>query len=200
MTGNTVRQRQQAPIRAVDLLDLVELYEDCGRALTRTHNGPRERVSGSRSVGISLREEAVTARADIMALLAGWAGTVARSRGIAGPEQREARELVRFLVGNLDWLLDRPDAADFATAAAEAGETARRAIQSEPVPRTALGPCLDPGCQSTVYVEPAGPDSLAQHRVRCEAGHDWPPRQWLLLARRRATADVAAGDPLSKVA
>lgn len=177
MIGNTVSRRRPALIGAVDLLDLVQLYEDCGRALTRTHNGPRERVSGSRAAGISLRDEAVTARAHIMGVLAGWAGAVARSRRIAGP-QRELRALARFLVDHLEWLLTGPNADDFVTGILDAAEAARRAVHPEPLPRTALGECPAPDCHSTLHVETAD----GQHRVRCESGHDWPPRQWLLLA------------------
>lgn len=196
MTGRSAAssERQQL-ITADELVDLVELYEECEYALTSARSGLRERVSGSRAVGIILREEAVTARADLLRVLASWAGTVAQERRIPSPRQRDVRALVGFLAdaGNLDWLLSRPAAHDFAAEITEVAVAARRAAHPEPVLRTALGRCLRPSCESTVHSEPAGPQDTGRHRVRCESGHDVPPHQWLrLVGAGRAAAGAAA--------
>ncbi|MEU9115956.1 OvmZ protein [Streptomyces sp. NPDC048483] len=189
MAGKPVRTRtRQNLITTVDLLELIELYEECGHALQRTRSGPREKVSGSRAVGISLREEAVNARADLVGVLASWAGTVAEALGTAGPARRDVHDLVRFLADHLDWLLGPATAQDFATEITEITAAARRAAHPEPVLRTALGPCPAPDCHSTLYSEPIGSRTTGRHQVRCDAGHDWPPRQWLLLARAGTSA------------
>ncbi|WP_053927488.1 hypothetical protein [Streptomyces chattanoogensis] len=187
MAGKPVRTRtQQSLITAVDLLELIELYEECEHSLQRARSGPRERVSGSRAIGISLREDVVTARADILGVLASWAGTVAEARNVTGPGRRDVRELVRFLADNLDWLLGPATAGDFTSEIIEVSAAARRAAHPDPVLRTALGVCPAPDCHSTLYSEPAGSRTTGHHRIRCDAGHDWPPRQWLLLARAGA--------------
>ncbi|RCG33293.1 hypothetical protein DQ384_02390 [Sphaerisporangium album] len=180
-----------------DLLRLPDLHEACAEALT---SGPRaftERVSGRRPSGISLNEAAVSARADVVAFLACWTALVADERATPGPRSSQVTRLAGFLDQHLDWLLGHPAAGSLAAEIAEVTAAARAALEPRRESRRELGSCGNPGCSLTLYAG-SGPGQASE--VRCEAGHVWHPREWLLLGRpldRALLGGVADADPVS---
>lgn len=169
-----------------DLCRVLTLYEESERALVRSPVGLRQRVSGSRSVGIVLDDETVAVRSAIRSVLQSWARLVADERGVPGAGDTEVRGLLRFLVCHLDWLCGHPAAQDLADEVAEL--LASAGVPAGPAPQASapLGPCSQPGCGGTLRgpATAAGDALPAADQVRCEHGHAIPPRQWFLLAER----------------
>ena len=165
-----------------DRLDeLPELYRRSELALTPPRPGPVERVSGGLPGGITLDEDVVSARADVLSVLASWAGLVA-----VGPARRDAParhavpELCAYLVRHLDWLTGREGAGDLV---AEIDALHRALDQVDGQTREharVLGICLVPGCGAEVRV---GPPGAGASPAGCDAGHVTPPRDWLLVSR-----------------
>ncbi|MEU9886154.1 hypothetical protein [Sphaerisporangium sp. NPDC051011] len=178
------------------LLALPDLHEACAEALT---SGPRsftERVSGRRPSGISLNEDAVSARGDVVAFLACWTALVADERGTPGPRSSQVTRLAVFLGEHLDWLLGHPAARSLTEEIAEVAAAARAVLEPRDGSRREIGSCANPGCSLSLYAE-SGPGRASE--VSCEAGHVWHPREWLLLGRPldRALLDGPAGaDPV----
>ncbi len=162
-----------------NLVELPELYEMCAYVLDLRRPQPRERVSGRRPHGIVLRDAVVTVRSDILGVLASWCGLVTSERGVAGPDELSIRRLTTFVQVHLTWLVAHQAAADFADELNELAEAAREVLTPDADLEFELGPCSHPGCEWTVRAEGHPPQ-----RIRCDAGHEWPPEQWLLLLGR----------------
>jgi hypothetical protein len=109
---------------------------------------------------------------------------VVDERGVAGPKHREVLHLVAFLTTHVDWLAAHATAADITAEISDLVRTAREAINPNKVTRIELGPCGQPGCNQAVHAAVRAQDKLLPLQVSCEAGHVWPPHQWLLLGRR----------------
>lgn len=169
------------------LQELPRLHRECEAALLPRATGLRQKVSGSVPSGIALNETAVQARADIVAVLASWSALVVGERQVRAPGSRSVDHLSAFLVRHLDWLLAHPAAADLVAEVTALADSARRATHPGPASLN-LGRCVRPGCTGTVY-STRRPHEGPQ--VRCEAGHDWPSNQWLLLAKRMEVAGTA---------
>ncbi|WP_335972514.1 OvmZ protein [Streptomyces sp. CA2R106] len=188
-----------------DLCHVLTLHEETERALVRTPASLRQRVSGSRSFGIVLDDDAVAVRSAIRALLLSWTRLVADERGVPAVTDTEVRGLLRYLVVHLEWLAGHPAGPDFADEVAELLASAGRGAAAEQA--APLGPCPQPGCGGTLRAPaaaavPAAGQAPAARQVRCEYGHGVPPRQWFLLAERsrrgadgRRPAPAGAGRP-----
>jgi hypothetical protein len=162
------------------LRGLPVLYDACGSALERTGRRDGPRVSGWWPAGISLNEAAMTARADIVEVLASWCSLVIDERGAARLAGHGAGEFAAFLSSHLPWLLDHVAAADFCEEIDELTTAARRAASAQPVLRIDLGECAEPGCRLPVSATGGTPVP----RVSCQGGHTWQPHQWLQLGTR----------------
>jgi hypothetical protein len=163
------------------LIELPELFELCAHALDLRPNGPRERVSGNRPHGIVLRDAVVTARSDILGVLAAWCGLVTTERGVLGPDELDIRKLVGFLAIHLHWLCQHLAAPDFVDELTDLTDAATQAMRQESTGfRVAAGTCLRGDCDRTVYAE-AHREGTEPYEVSCEAGHVWAPEHWLSL-------------------
>ncbi|MFG3106234.1 hypothetical protein [Streptomyces tendae] len=185
----------------VTLSELPKLYLATETALARPARPmATERVSGSKYHGLPVNEAAVAARSDLLHLLAAWAGLVVDEFRLAAPARRTVDELAVFLARHLDRLLAHPAASDFIVELDAAGRAARRAVNGGPTRTVSVGSCPHPGCDSRVTVRFHAQDTTP-HLVRCDVGHSWPARDWLLLAhmldrtsghRRESTAAGSA--------
>lgn len=173
---------------ASDLAGLPKLYEASEGALAHRRHRAVERVRGGRPNGICLNGAVLEARSDMLRILASWSGMVVDERGVTGPDQREIRHLASFLTTHADWLAAHTTAADIAGEIADLVKSARDAINPNTTTWMELGPCGQPGCEQTVRAVVRAENDLLPARVSCEAGHVWPPHQWLLLGRRIAQA------------
>lgn len=158
------------------LLELPVLYDMCAYVLDARHTQPRERVSGRRPGGIVLRDAVVSIRSDILGVLASWCGLVTSERGVSGPDELSIPRLSTFVLIHFGWLTAHSAGPDFADELTLLADRAREVLQPEPRAEMDLGPCTHPGCGWTVRAEGHPPT-----RVRCDAGHEWPPEKWLLL-------------------
>lgn len=165
--------------------------KECELALAHPPLRFGERTSGTRGTGIPLNVEAVDARSQLMGVLASWAALVASERGIDSP-QRTPQALADFLRTHLVWLVAHSTAADFTHEVTALARSARRAARPNPVLRVELGPCVYPGCDSVMYSPVRAADAKLSKDVQCEAGHAWPPHQWLLLAHRLKQLEQSA--------
>ncbi len=159
-----------------DLLELPGLYDMCAYVLNPRHRPMRERVSGTRSRGIVLRDAVVSIRSDILGVLAAWCGLVSSERGVTGPDELSVPRLSTFVHIHFQWLTAHPAGPDFADELSTLADRARGVLTPEPAAELTLGPCLRPGCGWTVRA-----DGHPPRRVRCDGGHEWSPSQWLLL-------------------
>ncbi|WP_132114031.1 hypothetical protein [Actinocrispum wychmicini] len=133
------------------------------------------RVRGGRAAGITLDEDVMAARSDILAAMTSWAAIVVKERGLPQPPPRGCAELARFLGGHAEWLAGRPVARSIAEKADALASVVRRALQSDQSVRVDLGSCGHRGCDRTVSAvigEGGAP-------VRCAAGHVLRPAEWL---------------------
>jgi hypothetical protein len=161
------------------LCELPALYARCeSQLVNRRERGIELRVRGGAPGGIVLRDELVSARADIVSMLASWAALVVDERGVSGRPVRAVPALAAFLVAHLRWLQAHPAAGDAVAEFTEVAEGARAALGGGSVPLD-LGPCSRPGCAAVIL---AGDDG-----VRCGDGHVVPPHDWLALRQRRAS-------------
>lgn len=171
-----------------DLLDLPALYAACETALTSRRSPQLEKLSGRRLGGISLDESTVCVRADILSRLASWAALVMDEYGVAGPQGRQVPVLVEFLDQHLDRLAAHPAAPDLAAQVADLAVRARCVLDPDRTVRLELGPCVVSGCGAMVHAAIGADRRSPAQLVTCEAGHGWPPQQWLLLCRRMEQA------------
>lgn len=164
---------------------LPELYRDCEDLLAGARRPLLEKIRHSRLGGLSLREEAVTVRTDIMTLLASWSGFVVEETKVSPPGRRAVAELATFLDDHLDWLLAHSAALDFVDEIDDVALAARRAARPDNVLHIELGSCIKAGCDSPIAATTVTADGASPGTVECEAGHVFPPHQWLLVAHRR---------------
>ncbi|OLF11278.1 hypothetical protein [Actinophytocola xanthii] len=170
------------------LIELPELYENCAYALAPRSGGLRERVSGHRPDGIVLHEAALTARADILGVLASWCALVTAERGVPGPGELAVRRLTGFLAVHLHWLTRHPAAPELADELDELSAAATEALRhSGTAIRKVVGECSIAGCELVVYAETER-DNASPFGVSCENGHEWAPESWLSLWRPEAPA------------
>jgi hypothetical protein len=160
------------------LVELPRLYDMCAYVLDARPPRPVERVSGSRPRGIVLRDEVVDIRSDILGVLASWCGLVTSERGVAGPDELSVASLSTFVQVHFEWLAAHPAGADFVDELTALADRAGEVLATEPAPESRLGPCPRPGCGWALRADGHPPT-----RIRCGAGHEWPPAQWLLLLR-----------------
>jgi hypothetical protein len=161
-----------------NLVELPQLYDMCAYMLDVRPPKPQERVSGHRPHGIVLRDAVVSIRSDILGVLAAWCGLVAAERGVLGPDELSIPRLSTFVLIHFGWLTAHPAGADFTDELSVLADRARAVLVPDPVEELNLGPCPRPGCGYTLRAE-----GHPLKHIRCEAGHDWPPNQWLQLLR-----------------
>jgi hypothetical protein len=166
------------------LARLPQMYAVCEDELEVHRQDPIRVTGGNRPTGICLNDEAVTVRGDVVAVLTSWCDLIARERGVTGPRSRDVRRLASFVEGDLDWLATHAVAADFAEEITGLVRSVRRVLDPAQVRTIDLAPCPREGCDHVVRAS----ISLVQHRlppqVSCDAGHDFPPREWLNLSGR----------------
>lgn len=175
-----------------ELTRLPALYRDCERTLVSRRQRSLERVRGGRPNGIHLNEDVVSTRSDIIAVLASWVAMVAEERGATPPKHRHVTKLVAFLVRHLDWLTSHPAIGDFSSEIADLAEAAEGVVDPSSAFRMSLGPCGEPGCDRAVHATMRADAKATAYQVRCEAGHEWQPHQWLSLGRRMEHSERAA--------
>jgi len=171
-----------------NLVELPELYEMCAYMLDVRPAKPQERVGGHRPRGIVLRDAAVSIRSDILCVLASWCSLAATERGVPGPDELSIPRLSTFTQVHFEWLTAHPAGADFTDELAELVDRAHAVLAPEPAAERPLGPCRNPGCDRTLRADEHPPK-----RIRCEAGHEWPPEQWLLLMRGGGPDSIVEG-------
>ncbi len=164
---------------AEDLAALPGLYDACEAVLG---GGRRyvldDQVRGARSRGLNLHEGALRVRSRMLAVLASWSGLVASERRVSAPRRREVPVLAAFLSTHLDWLAMHPASDDFAEEIQAIAADARRVSTVDNGMRWDLGKCSRSACGRPVWATRSGGGPVS---ARCEAGHDWPTHQWLLL-------------------
>ena len=170
------------------LTALPDLYADCETALARRARPTLERAGSRRTTALPIDETAANARSAILAILAGWSALVADERAVTRPARRQAGELAAFLSRHADWLLAHPAAGEFAAEIGAVTQAARRAAHPRNEQRITLGQCPHRGCTEAVYATRISGESGGSRNVRCDAGHSWPPHQWLLLSRQLGPA------------
>jgi hypothetical protein len=172
-----------------NLVELPQLYDMCAYVLDMRQAKPAERVSGTRPRGIVLRDAVVGIRSDILGVLASWCGLVSSERGVPGPDELSIPRLSTFVLVHFRWLTAHPAGPDFTDELSALADRARAVLTPEPVDEMSLGPCPRPGCGWTLRAE-----GHPLKRIRCEAGHEWPPDQWLLLRGGRLDSSVEGGE------
>ena len=174
---------------------LPELNKQCEELLVRYGRSDGIRVRGGFPSGMNLDVSIITARADMLAILASWSSLVVEGRRLTSPPQREVRELSGFLRRHLPWLAAHSAAGDAAAELTQMVARVEAAVRPDGAHRYELGPCAREGCQGKVHVTMPGHDSPRQTRVSCDFGHEWQPHEWLRLGQRLAQArpGVTAG-------
>ncbi len=177
----------------VALRKVVNFHHESEHELTSSAHGLRERVSGSRPMGITLDESVLALRSRITELLTSWARLVIEERGVAAPRNRSVPGLAEFLGRHLSWLTEHPAGPDFdreVTALMRSCHSVREETRSA---RRELGGCPEPGCSGTLYAV-LRPTESAPGRpgsgVVCDQGHAFAPHDWLLLAGPRQSAGI----------
>lgn len=174
------------------LIELPALYELCAHALDLRPNEPRERVSGTRPRGLVLRDSVVSVRSEIIGVLTAWCGLVTSERGVLAPDGLDIRKLVGFLAIHLHWLCQHPAAPDFVDELSDLTDAANQAMRPDTGFRVAVGACLRPDCDRTVFAE-AHREGAAPYEVSCEAGHVWAPEHWLALRGKNGNGNGTNG-------
>ena len=140
-----------------------------------------------------LRDAVVSVRSEILGVLAAWCGLVTTERGVLGPDELAIRKLVGFLAIHLHWLCQHPAAPDFVDELTDLADAANEAMRPETGFRVAVGTCLRPDCDRTVFAE-AHREGAEPYEVSCEAGHVWAPEHWLALRGRRNGRNGTGGN------
>ena len=168
------------------LTGLPTVYQDCEAALVRGKGPVQQRVSRNPTArGIALQEDVVTARSDILGALSVWSALVADEQAVPRPRRRQPRDLARFLLSHLDWLLRHPAGPDFCAEILAVARRAETVLHRMATPQVDLGLCIQTGCGSALgFCETLGTGRRVLPEIRCASGHSWPPSQWLRLSRR----------------
>ncbi len=182
------------------LASLPGLAADCEQAMIRA-TGLHDKVSGTSEPGLPLNLAAGDARAQLLAVLAEWAGMVADERGIRppgawglcemphgfiGPANRvyryrsDAVATAGYLRRHLDWLCAHPAAGDLCAEVGDLVHIADKAAYPDPPRRRLLGPCVVVGCggliTANVYL-----DRPERSAVVCDVepeAHRWGRDRW----------------------
>ncbi|SMF78830.1 hypothetical protein SAMN02745830_06097 [Streptomyces sp. Amel2xC10] len=168
-----------------ELLTLLGLYRESDHALTPSRARMRERVAGSRSVGMKLDERTVEMRTETTDVLASWARLVVEERGAKGPRGRDVASLVSFLCQEMDWIAGHPAAVSFDEEVRQLLQRLSALFGPAPAHGMPLGACVEPECTGTLLAVTRGAGG-SPCQVSCDAGHVLPPRQWLMVAGQRA--------------
>jgi len=164
-----------------DLALLPDLYRRCEGILVNTRARDVERVHGGLPGGISLNDDAVAIRTEIMTVLASWAGLIVHERRVCRPLRRDINALTDFLAAHLDWLAEHPAAGDAAAEITTLVRPAADAISSDTTVRVELGPCDRTGCGGVVSVTVNGGGTPTPDLMSCDGGHTLQPQEWLML-------------------
>jgi hypothetical protein len=180
------------------LTDLPALYRECERVLGGgLAGGLGERTTGGRLPGLPFNERAADARAAIVGTLSSWCGLVAEERQVT-PPPRDVAALTAFLRRHAAWLAAHSAAGEAAAELTAVARAARRVVRAEPVQRSHVGKCVEPGCsgQLVAWIRPDAGVST-RTRVDCDAdpNHRWSGDQWTAL---RARLRAAGGAPDSQ--
>jgi hypothetical protein len=165
------------------LASLPRLYQACEQALEIRRQNTVRVIRGRRPTGICLDDLTVAVRGDTIRVLASWCEMIVDERGVTGPGSLDVRALTSFLQAHVDWLATHAVAADFAAEIAGLVADARRVLDPAQVRTIELGPCARDGCARMVRASIGTVNQGPVAQVRCDAGHTWPPRQWLDLRR-----------------
>jgi hypothetical protein len=176
-----------------NLAVLPGLHAACADELTPGDHRARERVTGWTPKGIVLRESVMTARSDMVAVLASWATLIVDDRRVRGPRGQEVRHFTAFLLHHFGWLAAHPAAGDFADEIGELVSTARDVLDPGKSADLAVSSCERPGCAEPVLAR-IGVRDPGHHPVACTAGHRVPPEQWLRLGARAGHGKAAKAD------
>jgi hypothetical protein len=129
---------------------------------------------------LTLNESAVAIRAEIMTVLASWAGLILAERAdVTARPERDVRELADFVRANTDWLAGHSAGAEAVAEFRDLVRRAERVSGTEQPARVEVGPCDVDGCGQQVYAR-FGAGTSAE--VSCPSGHVRRPDEWLLLA------------------
>lgn len=171
-----------------DLHELPKIHSDCASALPRRRDPALQRVSGSRQAsGVLLDEDAMSARSNVLGVLASWCALVADERRMTKPGRRHPAHLTAFLIRHLNWLLAHPAAADFADEISQITAQAQRAAYTRPAAQVVLGQCVHPDCSAPLT--PSSRNGGRSREISCTGGHTWQPHEWLQLFRRQPDDD-----------
>lgn len=177
------------------LAGLPGLYQACEQDLEVHRSHPISMVRGRRPRGICLDDVTTAVRSDTIRVLSSWCEMIIEERGVTGLSSLDVKTLTSFLRTHLDWLVTQAVAADFAEDIAGLVADARRALNPRQVRTIDLGQCVRDGCGGMVRATIGTGSQGSVPRVRCDAGHNWPPRQWLDLGHR---LDSLAGGALDR--
>lgn len=163
------------------LCSLPGLYRACEQALEVSRYHSIRFVRGRRPSGICLDERTLAARDETIRVLASWCQMIVAERGVTGPGDLGIASLTAFLRAHFAWLTVHPAAADFAEEIAGLADGAGEALDPASARAIDLGECIEDGCERMVRAGVQPVHQGAAPLVRCEAGHTWPPHQWLRL-------------------
>lgn len=163
------------------LASLPRLYKACEQVLEARPYHSIRLVRGRRPAGIHLDERTVAVRGDTIRVLSSWCQLVVDEHGATGPRGLDIALLTSFLRAHLDWLVTHPAAADFAAEIAHLAAGAGEVLNPARTPAIDLGPCMEEGCRRMVRTSARPGNQGSAPQVGCDAGHTWPPHQWLRL-------------------
>lgn len=178
-----------------ELLALPELYEQCGSILVRQCRPGTERVRGSGPGPVNLNHAALSARDDIMVILASWASLVVDERGLLVRPRRDATSLSKFLIAQLEWLADHQAAADVVAEIHDVFDAAVDAVDPGSAMNVVVGRCEQRGCQGVTRVAARGRSAL-DYQIRCAYSNEWLPLSQ--LTQHPVTATQPANCPVLK--
>lgn len=167
------------------LVRLPAAYSACESLMAGYRSALQPRVSGSRArQGITLSDDLVHVRSDVLRVLSAWSGLVSDERSVPPPAQRRAPDLCRHLIHHLDWLLAHPAAAEFADEITTLNRAVHAALNRSRQPKVDLTVFRCARCEEPLEYRQGDVEvTSAASEIRCRSGHTWRPDQWLQLAR-----------------
>ena len=145
---------------------LPALYSYCEAALAPSQRTGRERVRGGRPGSTKLNHAALSAREDIISILASWSSLVVDERRVVTIPERNVKDMSAFLTANLEWLAQHPAANDLVTEIHHVAEAAKVAVDPDSAVRLRLGSCAQRRCNGTAYVTAQSSATLS-YQLRC---------------------------------
>lgn len=169
---------------ATHLTSLPQMYQACEDELEVHHQDPIRMTGGRRPTGISLNDETVAVRDNVICVLSSWCDMIVKERGATGPGSRDVGRLASFIEDCLDWLATHAVAPVLAEEIAGLVRSVKRVLNPVQERTIELAPCPREGCGEIVRAS----INVVQHRlppqVSCGAGHTWQPWEWLNLSRQ----------------